>query len=137
VPLLDLAVVEFAATIPDRLKYRGATTKVVLRQALRGLLPPATVGRGKQGYSLPIKNWLREELRPYMTQLLNESPVIREHLNVGHVNRLIHEHVARTHNHNHLLWALMNLAAWHKLFVLGSSEAVQARKQMPRAGVVV
>jgi asparagine synthase (glutamine-hydrolysing) len=128
VPLLDRTVVEFASSIPDHFKFRGVTTKVILRQALRGLLPPATLSRGKQGYSFPIKNWLREELRPYMTTLLNESPLIREHMNLEHVNRLITEHVARTHNHNHLLWALMNLAAWHKLFVLGSSEAALGRR---------
>ncbi len=122
VPLLDQAVVEFAATVPDHLKFRGLTTKALFRKALRGILPDATVRRGKQGYSLPIKNWLREELRPYMTTLLNESPLLREHLNLEHVNRLIDEHVARTHNHNHLLWGLLNLASWHKLFVLESFE---------------
>jgi len=50
-------------------------------------------------------------------------------MNLVHVNRLIAEHVARTHNHNHLLWALMNLAVWHKLFVLGSSEAALGRRR--------
>jgi hypothetical protein len=45
------------------------------------------------------------------------------------INRLIRKHVAQTHNHNHVLWSLMNLAIWHKLFVLEDFEAGRARTQ--------
>jgi asparagine synthase (glutamine-hydrolysing) len=48
--------------------------------------------------------------------LLNESPVIRENMNLDFVNRLIREHVAMTHNHNHVLWGLMHTAIWHRRF---------------------
>jgi asparagine synthase (glutamine-hydrolysing) len=118
VPFLDYELVQFAAAIPGRYKLRGLTTKAILRDSLKGILPDNIVWRKKQGYSFPIKNWLREELKDYMTELLNESPIIREHLDREVVNRLIREHLARAHNHNHILWSLMNLAVWHKLFVL-------------------
>ncbi len=119
VPFLDYELVQFAAAIPGRLKLRGLSTKAILRESLKGILPDNIIWRKKQGYSFPIKNWLREELRDYMVELLNESPIIREHLDQGVVNRIIREHLARTHNHNHILWSLINLAVWHKLFVLG------------------
>ena len=86
---------------------------------MAGLLPSFVLERGKQGYSLPLKTWLRGELRGYMTELLNTSPLIQEHLHVGYVNTLIDEHVRRVRNHNHVLWALMNVAIWHRRYVEG------------------
>jgi asparagine synthase (glutamine-hydrolysing) len=117
VPFLDHALVEFAARIPSDQKFPGVRTKALYRKALTGVLPPFVLERGKQGYSLPIKNWLRADLRQYMTTLLNESPLIREHFDVPFVNTLIDQHVGRTHNHNHVLWALMNAALWHRRFI--------------------
>ena len=70
VPLLDHHLIELAATIPPRLKFPGFRTRAIYRQALEGVLPPRILNRGKQGYSLPLKQWLRNELRDYMVQLL-------------------------------------------------------------------
>jgi asparagine synthase (glutamine-hydrolysing) len=117
VPFLDHALVEFAARIPSDRKFPGLTTKAIYRKAMEGVLPPFILERGKQGYSLPIKNWLRNELRDYMTTLLNESALVREHFNLPYVNTLIGEHLQRTHNHNHVLWAMMNAALWHRRYV--------------------
>jgi len=55
-----------------------------------------------------------------MVSLLNGSEVIRAHLDVGYVNELIAEHLARRANHNHTLWALMNLALWHRRYIEGT-----------------
>ncbi|MBI3987792.1 MAG: asparagine synthase (glutamine-hydrolyzing) [Lentisphaerae bacterium] len=114
VPLLDHVYVEFIASLPGHWKLKGYRTKDILRSCLKGLLPDTIVNRGKQGYSLPIKNLLRDQLKDYMIQLLNDSPVIRENLESATVNRLIREHLSMTHNHNHVLWALINVANWHR-----------------------
>jgi len=116
VPLLDHVLVEYLASLPGDWKLKGMTTKYIFRSALEGLLPDNIVHRGKQGYSLPVKHLLRGELKPYMISLLNESPLIRRHLSVDYVNRLIDEHCAMKHNHNHTLWALMNVAIWYDKF---------------------
>lgn len=113
VPLLDHVYVEYAASLPGEWKLKGYRTKDIFRASLKGILPDSIVYRGKQGYSLPVKNLLRDTLRDYMKNLLNESPVIRENMDIAHVNRMIGEHLAMTHNHNHLLWALINVANWH------------------------
>jgi asparagine synthase (glutamine-hydrolysing) len=117
VPFLDHALVEFAARIPSGRKFPGLKTKALYRKAMHGVLPQFILDRGKQGYSLPLKAWLRGDLRDYMTTLLNGSPIIREHCNVAFVNVLIEQHLRRTHNHNHVLWALMNVAVWHRRFI--------------------
>ena len=116
VPLLDHVLVEFLASLPGDWKLKGMTTKYIFRSALEELLPKEIVHRGKQGYSLPVKHLLRGEMKQYMVSLLNDSPLIRERMNVGFVNRLIDEHCAMKHNHNHVLWALMNLSIWHNRF---------------------
>ena len=123
VPFLDHRLVEFAARIPSRLKFSGLRTRAIYRRAMTGILPPRVLARGKQGYSLPLKNWLRGELREYMTALLGSSPLIREHFNPAGVDGLIDEHVRRVRNHNHVLWALMNAALWHRRFVEGAAPA--------------
>ncbi|MDW7772680.1 MAG: asparagine synthase (glutamine-hydrolyzing) [Desulfobulbaceae bacterium] len=116
VPLLDHVLVEYLASLPGDWKLKGMTTKYIFRSALEELLPRNIVHRGKQGYSLPVKHLLRGELKPYMVTLLNESPLIRQVMDIRYVNRLIDEHSAMKHNHNHTLWALMNLSIWYNRF---------------------
>jgi len=119
VPFLDYQFVEFCATIPGDLKLQGFNTKAIFRSAMKGILPDKIRGRGKQGYSLPIKNWLRQELRDYMTEVVTGSPLMKEAFNMDYVKQLIREHQEYRANHNHILWALTNLAVWHRLFVEG------------------
>jgi len=119
VPLIDHVFVEFMASLPGHWKLKGLETKAIFRSALEGILPERIVHRGKQGYSLPVKHLLRGRLKDYMVGLLNETPVIRENFDLPFVNRLIAEHVAMKHNHNHTLWALMNVAIWSRKFLRG------------------
>jgi asparagine synthase (glutamine-hydrolysing) len=117
VPFLDHALVEYVARVPSRLKFPGLKTKAIYRKAMQGVLPDFILERGKQGYSLPIKNWLREDLRDFMVSTLNHSPLIREYFNLGFVNTLIEQHLRRSHNHNHVLWALVNASLWYERFI--------------------
>jgi asparagine synthase (glutamine-hydrolysing) len=117
VPFLDLEFIEFCATIPGDLKLQGYTTKAIFRQAMQGILPDRIRGRGKQGYSLPIKNWLRHDLNDYMTDVLTASPLMKESFNFSYIQGLMQEHHDYKANHNHILWALINLAVWHRQFV--------------------
>ena len=117
VPFLDYRFVEFCATIPADLKLQGFTTKAIFRSAMAGILPEKIRLRGKQGYSLPIKNWLRQELRDYMLDLFTSSSLIKESFNGNYLEQLVQEHSEYRANHNHILWALINLALWHRLFL--------------------
>jgi asparagine synthase (glutamine-hydrolysing) len=116
VPLLDHLLVEYVAGLPGKWKLDGFQTKAIFRKALLGMLPKEIIYRGKQGFSLPVKHLLRGQLKDYMRKLLNETPVIRENMNMPYVNQLIAEHLELKHNHNHVLWGLMNIAIWHRRF---------------------
>lgn len=116
VPFLDHLFVEMTATWPGDWKLKGFQTKAIFRKALQGLLPDKIVYRGKQGYSLPVKNWLREGLKEYMVTKLNESPLIRDQMNLPYINHLINDHLNHVQNNNHTLWGLLNLAVWYEHF---------------------
>ncbi|MBE3090105.1 MAG: asparagine synthase (glutamine-hydrolyzing) [Actinobacteria bacterium] len=120
VPFLDHEVAELCASIPANLKFNKLTTKYILRKTLKkyNFLPESIINRGKQGYSLPVKNWLREELKDYMVDLLKNSPIIKENFDSSYLSELIKEHLQLKHNHNHILWALINLSLWYKKFFL-------------------
>jgi len=120
VPFLDHEVVELCASIPAGLKLNKLTTKYIFRKTLKkyNFLPESIIYRGKQGYSLPVKNWLREELKDYMIDLFKKSPIIQENFNSSFLSLIIKEHLQLKYNHNHILWALINLSLWYKKFFL-------------------
>ena len=110
VPFLDHEVVEYAMAIPDAWKVRDGVTKWILKRAFRDLLPPAILRRGKEGFSIPMKNWLRGPLQPMLHELLGSDRVRdRGWFGPTDVARLVDEHVRGRANHAHRLWCLMAL----------------------------
>jgi len=125
VPFLDHELVEFATRLPADWRMRGFDTKTILKQAMLEHLPREVLYRKKQGYSLPIKNWLRTELRDYAQGEMRRSELVQQVFEPGALERVWEEHLTRRHNHNHLLWAALNLALWHRRF-FGGRRAVAA-----------
>jgi asparagine synthase (glutamine-hydrolysing) len=113
VPYLDTEMVELAFRIPARLKIARGRSKRLLKRIAARRLPRECVYRPKQGFSIPIKNWLGGELRPLATELLSESRLRSQGIfSVAEVGRLWGEHVAGRANHSHVLWSLMVFQAW-------------------------
>lgn len=112
-PFLDQGVIELAFRMPGRMKLRGNTGKHVLKEAMTGILPPSILHRRKEGFSIPMKNWLRRELRPLMQELLCEERVRRRGLfRWPAIERRISEHLAGRANHAHQLFPLMVFERW-------------------------
>jgi asparagine synthase (glutamine-hydrolysing) len=114
VPLLDYRIVEFAFTLPPHLKMRGLRTKYLLKKTFHDDFPPEIRRRGKQGFSIPIKNWIRGDLKGMMTDLLAEKR-LREQgfFNPVFIHQLMREHLGGRENHSHKLWALMVFQLWY------------------------
>jgi asparagine synthase (glutamine-hydrolysing) len=125
VPFLDHELVEFATRLPADWRMRGFETKTILKEAMLEHLPREILYRKKQGYSLPIKNWLRTELRDYARGEIRQSELVQQVFEPAALERVWEEHLSRRHNHNHLLWAALNLALWHRRF-FGGRRAVAA-----------
>jgi len=118
VPFLDYRFVELAATIPSSLKLKANKTKYILKKSMEDLLPHEILYRSKQGFSIPIKNWLRKELRPMLTDVLSRDKVSREgFFNVDYIEKLKNEHLKGTKNHSHRLWALMMFGKWYEIYM--------------------
>jgi len=118
VPFLDHRFVEFAANIPGKLKLKGYRTKHILKQAMSGILPPEILARGKEGFSIPIKNWLKKELNPMMMDVLSPQRIKQEgYFCSEYIERLKNEHVNGIENHSHRLWALMIFEIWQDKYL--------------------
>jgi asparagine synthase (glutamine-hydrolysing) len=112
-PFLDADVMELAFAMPGDLKIRDGERKWILKRAMRGLLPERILSRRKEGFSIPMKNWLRRELQPMMRTLLSPERTARRGLfDPAEVTRLVGSHVAGKENHAHTLFPLMVLERW-------------------------
>jgi len=110
VPFLDHRVVEHAMTIPGEWKLRRGESKWILKRALGELLPPTILNRRKQGFSMPMKNWLRGPLEPLLREMTTPDRVReRGWFEGAEVERLRSEHLAGVANHAHRLWCLISL----------------------------
>jgi asparagine synthase (glutamine-hydrolysing) len=119
-PFLDPRLVEFVLALPPRLKYRRGNGKVVLKNAVRHLLPPEVTTRKKQGFGTPAKEWLRgpfgrEARRAVRASALKE----RNLLDYGVVDRLFAEHQAGSADWSYHLWNLYNISRWYDYWIAG------------------
>jgi len=118
-PFLDHRVVEFCYSLPSNLKLRGFTTKWLLKDVMRERLPPGIATRSKQGFSIPMKNWIRGELLELTRDEVFSSRLIAEHFRKDTLERYWQEHQQRQHNHSHLFWGLLNLSLWERRLLYG------------------
>jgi asparagine synthase (glutamine-hydrolysing) len=131
VPFLDHVLVEFAARLPDRLKLRGFTTKRILREALRGLLPDEILTRKKMGFPVPFGDWTRGRWHTAVRDvLLDRRTCERGLINPAAVERLLDSHRDGHVSGGDAIWALMNLELWYRTFIDG--DGVQTLSAAPK-----
>ncbi len=119
-PLLDHRMVEFAFALPPHLKVHGLTTKHFFKWALRGILPDEVLYRRKEGFSIPIKEWLRRELRELAGDHLAGSRLRQlGYFQPETVERWWREHDSGRENHSHRLWPLIMFSLWHQNYLEG------------------
>lgn len=129
VPLLDHHVVEFAAALPDDLKLRRLKRKWLLKQVAAQWVPQEVIDRKKKGFPMPLAAWFRGEARPFMRDVLSSSAIAERGLfQPAYVERLLHEHESGFANHSRVIWALLSIELWFRLFIDGQlSTAVPTR----------
>jgi asparagine synthase (glutamine-hydrolysing) len=118
VPLLDHRIVEFAARLPMEHKVRGRETKLLLREVLYGLVPRKLLDRPKMGFGIPVNRWLRNELRPLLSEYLGEERIRREGFLLPEgVSRVVEEHLSGRQDHQYRLWALLVFGMWRERYL--------------------
>jgi asparagine synthase (glutamine-hydrolysing) len=129
-PFLDHRVVEFCYSLPTRAKLNGFTTKWLLKRAMRSRLPEGIATRAKQGFSIPMKNWIRGELLELTHDTVFSSRLIDEHFQKSVLERLWTEHQQLRHNHSHLFWTLLNVSLWERLLLTGPRPSARQRPSL-------
>jgi asparagine synthase (glutamine-hydrolysing) len=118
VPLLDHKLIEFVTRIPANVKMVGLETKHLFKQAVADLVPPEILNRPKQGFGVPIQQWINRQLRGRIRDTLNDSRTLqRGYVAGGHVDLLLREHERGRRDHSMALWSLLMLELWHRNFV--------------------
>ncbi len=119
VPFLDHPMAEFMAALPVHLKLRGITTKHILREAVRDLLPPEILSRKKMGFPVPFGAWMRGPHAAVVQEfVLGDRARARNLFDPTAVAALAADH-ARGANHDERLWSLVNFEIWQRIFLDG------------------
>jgi len=120
-PFLDHNFVEFTSTIPERykakMKINGLDRKHILKKALlaHDLLPKKILYGEKQGFTLPLKNWLRDDLKFLLDTYLNEDEIKQNRIfNYRHINKLVHQHLTYKKDNQRQLWAYIVFNMWYE-----------------------
>lgn len=115
-PFMDHKLADYISSFPDRFRVRGHTTKWILREALKLLLPPKIIDRPKIGFRVPVNEWFRGPMRDYLYEhICGPDSTIRQYMHGKSLDRIFNEHVEGRQNHEKLLWALLNLEIWHRM----------------------
>lgn len=118
VPFLDRAVFDVASKLPVHLKLppRSAQTKLALRRALAGLVPPAIVNRKKLGFPTPTRVWLANDMYDWAHDLLARSDAA-DLLNLDYVRALLYAHKRGEADHSRKIWTVLVFCTWYAIFV--------------------
>jgi asparagine synthase (glutamine-hydrolysing) len=130
-PLLDHRLVDFVVRLPPSMKLRGWQTKAILRDTIRRYLPRATLRKRKQGFAVPLREWLRNGLHEMVGDFLEagDSRLPPDVFNRATVGRLLSEHRRGEADHSSVIWLLLNYAAWRDLYI----HHRELSSQMPEA----
>ena len=123
VPFLDHQFVEFAASVPERLKIRGNVQKYILKAAVKDLLPASIVHRKKMGFPTPLRQWLLDaRAQPLFDAVTARDGFLASYVDLKEVNQLLDRHRSNLEDATGRLWRLLNLQLWGDLFFTGKRD---------------
>ena len=115
-PLLDRALIEYAATIPTAIRLKHFQTKYILKKLASRYVPRSVLYRRKKGFVMPASRWLRGELSPYVRAALDSRTFFdRGWVRPEFVRRILAEHFTGVHDWGEQLWTLLVLEVWARL----------------------
>jgi len=117
-PFLDHKLMEFTASLPADFKMRFLTTKHILRELAKDLLPREILHRKKMGFAIPLDKWFREDLKELAyDMLLDRKCLKRGYFRKEFIKTLLDEHCSGKFSHGACIWNLLNLEIWHRTFI--------------------
>ena len=117
-PLLDHRIIEFGATVPSDLKYRGPVSKYLLKRHLDGRVPASAIYRRKQGFEIPLARWLRGDLHDMAHDVLFSRRALgRGHIRPERLRLLWDRHQRGVRDHSAQIWAVLMFELWARTFL--------------------
>lgn len=117
-PFMDHELAAYVSSLPDEYRVRGRTTKWILREAMKQLLPQAILERPKVGFRVPVNEWFRGPMKDYLYEhLTGAQSRTRHYYHAQALQQVLAEHVAGRQNHEKLLWSLLTLEIWHRQYL--------------------
>ena len=115
VPFCDHKLMESCFAIPYQLKIKGLRLKDLLKKTLEGILPQEILNKPKQGFMVPLGGWLREDLKPYVLEMLSHENIKkRGYFNSDYIREILNKHFSGRENFTHQIWALLVLEVWFR-----------------------
>tara|TARA_B100000700_G_C14881932_1_gene778507 strand:- start:5 stop:1084 length:1080 start_codon:yes stop_codon:yes gene_type:complete len=118
-PILDYQVAEFAATLPSSQKYRYGEKKYLLKEVFKPFIPDSLLYRKKMGFSTPLDEWFRGELKVFSeSKLLQCDKGLSDIFNKEMINSVWQEHQSRTKDHGIALWSMLMYQMWYDRYAV-------------------
>jgi asparagine synthase (glutamine-hydrolysing) len=129
-PMLDHEFVEWVTTLPVEWKYRKGTRKYILKKLAERLgIPPALLHRRKQGFQLPLVEWMRDRSKGQVWAMLLEPRTLqRGYFKPEAVRSILDEHLRGRRNRSGMLWRMLVLELWQRNFRDGGFNWSSARR---------
>ena len=118
VPLLDHELIEFVVGMPAELKLKGLETKYIFKKAMEGIVPREILHREKQGFGVPIGDWINAQLKDRIySDLTDRKTIERGYFDAAYIKTLLDEHRKGRRDHSHAVWVLWMLELWHRRYI--------------------
>ncbi len=112
-PILDKEIIEYSATLPSNLKFRDKEKKYALKEAFKPLLSDDILYRKKMGFSVPLAQWFRQEIKDIAQRyLIQDVKGLGEIFEVNKVKSIWQEHQSGRHDHSAILWSMLMFEMW-------------------------
>ena len=122
VPFLDHKLVEYAATIPSWMKVNKLNSKYIFKSYAKKFVPKEIVFRKKQGFPVPVKQWMRKELKSGVKEvLLDRRSRERGLFNPNYIKSMFEQHEQGSQDYSKNLWNLLVLELWMRKFIDGGT----------------
>jgi asparagine synthase (glutamine-hydrolysing) len=119
VPMLDHELMEWVSALPIEWKFRNGTRKYILKKLAERLgIPPVLLHRPKQGFALPLVDWIKNELKEgFLSVLLEPRTLQRGYFRPEAIRTLLSEHLRGRRDRSGLLWRMLAFELWHRNFL--------------------
>ena len=113
VPFLKKSFIEDAIKIHPSLSYNNAETKIILKEILKKVVPNAPIDKQKKGFSIPLSDWLRKQLKePFEDTLFSKSFIESFNISETELQKVWKEHQSQKRDRKWVLFTLYSLAKW-------------------------